>query len=140
MRAMGVATLIVMTAAGVRAGAPARAQSELVLQKEGSKEYHRPGCDLVKDAKGVLALTRGQAESRGLKPHADCDPSKAPQTPEPKPVFVRVDSGRYYHRDTCARLEKSSKALSLDEAGKKYWPCPTCRPPIRRPASGRSPR
>ena len=119
--------------------APAQpAQSELVLSKEGSKEYHRPGCDVVKDGKNVLALTRGQATARGLTAHAACDPAQGGTPPEPAtatpagPVYVYTDGSRYYHKKDCAKLAKDPKKTELEEAGKKLWPCPTCKPPIRK--------
>jgi hypothetical protein len=126
------AALIIVTSA---AGVPA--QSELVLSKEGSKEYHRAGCDVVKDGKNVLALTRAQATARGLTPHAACDPAQTPQKPESGatpagPVYVYTDGGRYYHKKECAKLGKDPKKADLEEAGKKLWPCPTCKPPIRK--------
>lgn len=117
------------------------AQSELVIYKEGTNLYHRAGCPVLKDAKDIVAMTRAQAESRGYKPHADCDPSQqkpdaAPgQGAPPAPVTVYLDAGRYYHRKDCPKLDtKSSKARSesLETAGKSHWPCPVCRPPVRK--------
>ena len=123
---------------------------ELVLQKEGTRQYHRPGCDVVRDGRGVLAMTRAQADARGLKPHADCDPAQAKVAPDSRgepgardaaaPVFVFVDAakpssadrGKLYHRESCARLGKERRKLSVDDAAKQHWPCPKCRPPIRR--------
>lgn len=120
------------------------AQGELVLVKDGSSEYHRPHCEVVRSGVGVLAMTRAQAESRGLNPHAACDPEKSrppasagpPAAPGaktvPATVYVFVDaSGKHYHREGCKRLGKAPRKLALDQAGKKYWPCPVCRPPIR---------
>jgi hypothetical protein len=109
-------------------------QGELVLSKQGDKQYHRPGCDAVRDGKQVVALPRAQAEARGLTSHPACDPATASiPAPEKKasPVTVRIDSGRYYHRDTCGKLAKDARTIPLEEAGKKYWPCPNCKPPIR---------
>ena len=114
------------------------AQSELVLIREGSKEYHRPGCDVVKDGKNVVAVTRGKAAARGLTPHAACDPAQTPSAPEPSappptgPISVYTDGGRYYHKKDCGKLGKEPKKADLEEAGKKLWPCPTCKPPIRK--------
>ena len=136
-----------MTVAAMIIG-PAAAQSELVIYKEGTTQYHRPGCDLIRDGKGVMALTRAQAEARGYKPHPDCDPSQrkadSPSTsgaaPAPPPQTVYVDGTKYYHRKDCRRLDANRQAVraeSLESAGKTHWPCPDCRPPVRQrnPAS-----
>jgi hypothetical protein len=128
--------LIVIAAAG------AAAQGEMVVVKEGAAEFHRPGCPVVLDVTGVLAMTVAQAQSRGLKPHPACDPSKVPPpaagdsrgrtSAKPAPVFVFVDSaGKHYHRERCARLGSGVKKIGIDAAAKNYWPCPVCRPPIR---------
>ena len=128
---------------------------ELVLQKEGTQQYHRPGCAVISDGRGVLAMTRAQADARALKPHADCDPAQVKAQPsaagEPRatgsttvgrsvtPVFVFVDAakepverGRLYHRETCTTLGREWRKLSVDDAAKQYWPCPKCKPPIRK--------
>lgn len=123
------------------AGAPAP-QKELVIVKEGTKEYHRPGCDVIRDGKGVLAMTRAQAEGRKLTQHEDCDPAKVEAAgkpgsaakpgskPSPKTMVV-VDGGRHYHKEGCKRLGKETKEMALEEAGRKFWPCTVCKPPIR---------
>ena len=113
------------------------AQSELVIYKEGSKQYHRPSCPVVADMKGVVAMTRAQAEARKYTPHEGCDPANPNATPPkaaPRPETVYLDGSKYYHRKTCSRLEgaKNVKAASLESAGKEQWPCPTCKPPVRR--------
>ena len=103
---------------------------ELVITREGSKEYHRPACEVIQGRSDILAMQRGQAEARGFKPHKECDPAFVP--PAPKAVMVTVDdAARYYHRDKCAKIAKSPRQVTLDEAAKKHWPCPTCKPPIR---------
>ena len=116
-------------------------QSELVIYKEGSGLYHRAGCPMLADAKDVMAMTRAQAESRGHKAHADCDPSQqkpgsAPGATQPSaPVTVYLNDGKYYHRKECPRLKaggKPPKSELLETAGKSHWPCPDCRPPVRR--------
>ena len=126
-------------------------QGELVIHKKGTKVYHRPSCPVVSDTTDVLALTRAQAEGRGYKPHEDCDPAN-PDAPaaagKVKPETVYLDGSRYYHRKTCTLLQgkgvyqdgkaegaKSAsgvKSASLEEAGKSHWPCPTCKPTIRK--------
>jgi hypothetical protein len=117
----------------------AAAQAELVLHKDGTSLYHRPDCPVVRDGAGVLALTRAQAESRGYKPHPDCDPSNpkapAPKPDAPAPVTVYVDGSKYYHRSNdCRRIADKAKvkAVPLEEAGKGTWPCPECKPAVRR--------
>ena len=144
-----VASLLLAIGAAVTIG-PVAAQSELVIHKEGTTQYHRPGCDLIRDGKGVTALTRAQAEGRGYKPHPDCDPEQrkpdAPAArgapPAPPPQTVYVNGTRYYHRKDCRRLEANPKAVrseSLEAAGKTYWPCPDCRPPVRKRTSASEP-
>lgn len=123
------------------------AQGELVIVKESTGLYHRAGCDAIRDATDVLAMGVGQAEARGFKAHADCDPSKAQRSPAttggraasarpaipPATVFVFVDTmGKLYHREACRRLGKDQKKIVLDAAtAKRYWPCGVCKPPIR---------
>ena len=124
------------------AAAPAEAtQSELVIYKEGTGFYHRPGCPVLKDATDVMAMTRAQAEARGHKAHADCDPDRkkpegAPaQSPPPASVTVYLNDNRYYHRKDCPKLKEAGNQVrseSLEKAGKSHWPCPTCRPPVRK--------
>jgi hypothetical protein len=119
----------VLLAVGLYAAAPVVAQ-ELVIVLEGSKEYHRPACERIQGRSDVLAMQRGQAESRGFKAHAQCESARVP--PPPPEVIVTVDEGaKYYHREKCAKIGKSPRKLSLDEAAKKHWPCPACKPPIR---------
>jgi hypothetical protein len=121
--------------------AVAAAQSALVIYTEGTGLYHRPGCPLLKDATDIMAMTRAQAESRGHKAHADCDPDQkkpadAPaQSTPPAPVTVYTIDARYYHRKDCPKLKDAGKPVkseSLETAGKSHWPCPACRPPVRK--------
>ena len=127
----------------LRAHSEVRTQSEMVIQREGTTLYHRPACDEVRDKRDVLAMTRAQAEGRGLKAHADCDPVKNPPGQEggagvAKPAMVLIDvGGQYYHRDKCEKLSSNSKRVPVTEAYKKHWPCRTCKPPIR-PRPGKS--
>jgi len=119
----------------------APAQSELVIYKEGTGVYHRAGCPALTDAKDVMAMTRAQAESRGHKAHPDCDPAlqkpgAAPgATQPPAPATVYLNEGKYYHRKDCPKLKaggKPPRSELLETAGKSHWPCPDCRPPVRR--------
>jgi len=128
---------LLLGAALVATSTSVSAQSELVIHKDGTKLYHRPDCPVVQDMKGVLAMTRAQAESRGYKAHPDCDPAnpKATATREKSSnaETVYLDGTKYYHRKSCSRLEgaKSVKPASLEIAGKTQWPCPTCKAPRR---------
>jgi hypothetical protein len=123
------------------------AQGELVIVKEGAKEYHRPACPVIRDGKDVMAMTRAQAESRGYKAHAACDPAdpaatagtaapstSAPRGKPPVPVFVYVSPGdTKYHRETCRKLGAERRKLTVEEAATtRHWPCPVCKPPIRK--------
>lgn len=125
-----------LLAAAVLCALP-QASTEYVLVKQGSKEYHRPGCEVVRDTKEVVAMTRGEAESRGLKPHAACDPAKSPSKNTPAVQYVFVEPGdTRYHRETCSKLGKTRERITLDEAAKKkYWPCSVCKPPVRKRAA-----
>ena len=143
MRIVLAAVLAMSSFAGLLAGA-STAQSELVIVREGTKEYHTPGCEVIRDGKGVLAMTRAQAEGRKFTQHDACDPAKAPpEAPAAtgptgktggKPsaeTMVWVDGGRHYHKEDCKRLDQKRTRMALDEAGRKFWPCTTCKPPIR---------
>ena len=124
------ALLLLLTATA----SPAARQA-LVIVREGAPHYHRPGCPLVREAKDVLAMTRAQAEARGLKSHPDCDPAVDPEAgrggPPPNPEVFVGPGGKYYLRETCRRLEKPSRRVRLNEAARKHFPCRTCKPPIR---------
>lgn len=103
------------------------AQSELVIVTQGTRQYHRAGCPLVRAGKDVLAMPRGQAQQRGYKSHPECDPTYVPPPPS-----VYVDGvGKYYHREKCEKLGQAPKRVLLEEAARKHWPCRTCKPPIR---------
>lgn len=120
--------VVVLVAA---AGAAVGARQELVITREAAKEYHRPGCPVVAGAKDVLLMPRGQAEARGMKPHRECDPAYVP--PPEKPATVFIDGSKFYHREKCAKLGKSPRSITVnDAAARKLWPCRTCKPPIRK--------
>lgn len=133
---------LLLLAAAVLFALP-QASTEYVLVKQGSKEYHRPGCDVVRDAKNVVAMTRAEADARGLKPHAACDPAtppkpaKSPKNDAPKVQYVFVEPGdKRYHRETCPKLGKTRERITVNAAAaRKYWPCSVCKPPLRKRAA-----
>lgn len=122
------------------------AQATFVIHKQGTGEYHRPWCSAIRDARDVVALTPGQAEARGLKSHADCEKEPAAgvgttgAVPTPKkpssPVIVYMDAAKYYHREGCAKAAGSVTRATLEQAAKSRWPCPVCRPPVRKKGDG----
>ena len=142
----------VLTALLLALSLPVESQSELVLLKKdsaGQSQYHRAACPVVRDGKDVLAMTRAEAEARGAKAHSACealpgapadgrDGSAAATRPEDKgpapdtPVYV--DAGKHYHRQDCAKLGKQPRKVQLKDAGRR-WPCPVCRPPVRKEAA-----
>ena len=137
--------VVLLTAAALPGQQAIAAQSEMVIAREGTgqgeKHYHRPGCAVVRDGKGVVAMARAEAESRGFKAHRDCDPalsapaaappgatSATPSKAPPETVFIDA-AATHYHRKDCARLGKDARPLPVTDVGKR-WPCPACRPPV----------
>ena len=119
----------------------------MVISVPGTPEYHRSGCERLPGAKEVLAMTVAQAHQRGLKPHAGCAPAQSRQepgqgkaeAPAGLPMVLIDVGGRYYHREKCAKLSDTTKRVTVTEAAKvKFWPCRTCKPPIR-PRGSKSP-
>jgi hypothetical protein len=122
------------------------------MKKEsaGPSQYHRAACPVVRDGKDVLAMTRAQAEARGAKAHPECEnlpaappdgragapPGTPPEDKGPAPdTPVFVDAGKHYHRQGCAKLGKEPRKVLLKDAGPR-WPCPVCRPPVRKRIEG----
>jgi hypothetical protein len=131
-----IASVLVVSVVATLTPSAAAAQSELVIAKEKTRLYHRAACPVVADLSGIIAMTRAQAEARGYKAHADCDPANPNAPPvkaAPAPVTVYLDGSKYYHRKDCAKLKdvKTIKTAALEEAGKALWPCPACKPPRR---------
>ena len=115
------------------AGAQQPSGTSLVVVIRNDKEYHQPGCPLVaKAGASVQIMKLAEASRRGLAAH-DCEGALAEQPKKDAnqaAVFVQADDQRY-HKAGCAKLGASATKTTLGEAGRKYWPCPTCRPPIR---------
>jgi hypothetical protein len=115
---------------------PARSASSLVVVIPNDRQYHQPSCPLVaKAGRNVKVMKLAEAERRGLKPH-DCDALANGGQPSAADanaviVYVQPDDNKY-HKAGCPRLKGTPTRLTLAEAGKKYWPCPVCKPPIRK--------
>ena len=120
----------------------AAVQVEYVVVRGGAKDYHRPGCSVIRDGKDVLVMSKGEAEAKSLKPHPQCDPNDPRNVSgdaKPAPtVYVFVDGSSYYHREKCQNLKPKARKVTLDEAARKQWPCRVCKAPVR-PRKGRTP-
>lgn len=118
--------------------APALAQepspSALVVVIQGESRYHQPSCPLVTRAGSKVTMMKlSEAATRGLTAH-DCEQAEIEQPKKDanaSPVFVQPGDKRY-HKQGCPRLEGTATSMTLGEAGQKYWPCPVCKPPIRK--------
>ncbi|HEY8536881.1 MAG TPA: hypothetical protein VIL25_10545 [Vicinamibacterales bacterium] len=124
-----LALLAVLAAAP--AWAAAQSSTGLVVIVKGSSQFHAPGCPVVARAgSNVTVSRRAEALRRGLTAH-DCGEAAGSKTnPNAVKVFTQ-DGDNKYHRETCEKLGRERSSLTLDEAGRKLWPCPVCRPPIR---------
>jgi hypothetical protein len=115
---------------------PATAQgpSDLVVSIPGDKEFHQPGCPLVaKAGSRVRVMKRVEATRRKLTPHAACGAaggSGVAADPNAVKVFTQPGDNKY-HTATCPKLGSERTSIALDEAGRKWWPCPVCKPPVR---------
>ena len=129
MRLVGIFLLVL----AVPAAAAAQSPSAMVVVIKGEKQFHQPGCPLVARAGSNVSVTKlGEARLRGLTAH-DCP--TVPATPTADEVnqtkVVTQPGDNKYHRATCTTLGKDRTTIMLEEAGRKWWPCPTCKPPIR---------
>ena len=112
--------------------------TDLVVMIVGSKQYHQPSCPLVARAGSqVRVMKLVEAKRRGLTAH-DC-PSTPASAAAPDPNKIRVFSqpnDNKYHTATCPKLGSNRTSMTLEEAGKRLWPCPVCKPPIRQRTTG----
>lgn len=122
--------LLVMAASA--AGLAAQEGNSMVVLIGGDRTFHQPGCALVAKAGSKVTVSkRAEAVRRGLTPH-DCGPDAGGPVADPNAVKVATQPGdNKYHRDTCKKLGPTRSTLTLDDAGRKLWPCPVCKPPIR---------
>jgi hypothetical protein len=112
--------------------------SALVVVIPGGKQYHQPGCPLVRQAGSrVQVMKQAEAERRGLRAHDCRDPGTverdAAAAANAGTVFVQAKD-KQYHTSGCKRLKPGATATTLDKAAQDHWPCPVCKPPIRQRA------
>jgi hypothetical protein len=109
----------------------AQSPDPLVVVITGTKQFHQPSCLLVERAgTHVKVLKRSEALRKGFTAH-DCRAGR-PIYVDPKTITVYTQPGdNKYHVASCAKLGATRTAVTLDEAGRKFWPCPVCHPPIR---------
>jgi hypothetical protein len=107
--------------------------SALVVDIPSDNLYHQPSCPLVRKAGSrVKVMKEAEAVRRGMKPH-DCASAEESDTAAEKNqqiVYVQPDDNKY-HKAGCEKLKDGATKVTLDEAGKKHWPCPVCKPPVR---------
>ena len=121
-------------------GGQSTSGSALVVDIQADSLYHQPSCSLVRKAgSAVKVMKQSEATRRGLKPH-DCDTASAADeaasaaaAANTATVYVQKDDKRY-HKAGCARLRDAATPMAVDAAGQKYWPCPVCKPPVRKRA------
>jgi hypothetical protein len=134
-----VVAVLLFLAAGLSSGTSivslsAQSASDLVVSIPGDKEFHQPGCPLVaKAGSSVKVMKRSEAVRRKLTPHAGCGAAQGGGAVlDPNAVKVYTQPGdNKYHTASCPKLQGQKVAVSLDEAGRKWWPCPVCKPPVR---------
>lgn len=119
-------------------GGQSTSPSALVVDIPADSLAHQPGCSLVRKAgSAVKVMKASEAARRGLKPH-DCDTASAVDEAaaaaaetNAAAVYVQKNDKRY-HKAGCAKLGDAATTMALDAAGQKYWPCPVCKPPVRK--------
>lgn len=119
------------------AGAQGSSSSALVVDIPSDNLYHQPSCPLVRKAGSrVKVMKESEAVRRGMKPH-DCpaasDDEDSAAANNQQAVYVQAGDKRY-HKAGCEKLKDGATKMTLDEAGRKYWPCPVCKPPVRQRA------
>jgi hypothetical protein len=112
----------------------AQSANDLVVSIPGDKEFHQPGCPLVaKAGSSVRVMKRSEAVRRKLTPHAGCRAAENPGAaldPNTAKVYTQPGDNKY-HTASCPKLGAQKTAMTLDEAGRRWWPCPVCKPPVR---------
>jgi hypothetical protein len=137
MRTRGLIVLALLLLHSL-AMAQTAATGAYVVVWPGSKEFHTASCPLIKEAKGVSLMTRGQANGKGYTPHKACHDTAqsagagANGTTESAESVYVAKSDTKYHRADCKVLPKDAKRMPLNkEAVRGRWPCTVCKPPVR---------
>jgi hypothetical protein len=109
----------------------AQSTPDLVAVITGTKQFHQLTCPLVVRAgTHVTLMKKSEALRKHLTAH-DCG-SMPGMYVDPNTVKVYTQPGdNKYHLASCSKLGATRSEITLEEAGKKYWPCPVCHPPIR---------
>jgi len=80
--------------------------------------YHNADCALVKTGSGLVTISKTEAESRGFRQHADCEPK----------VYIGMGATTYHHRADCpALVDPKPIPVRLAELSRVYTECPRCR-------------
>jgi hypothetical protein len=115
----------------------------VVIVNSDDTYYHQPGCPVVAKAGSKVRVAKtSEATRKGLKPHPACADGGSDAAREEaaadfnnQKVYTQKDDNKY-HRKECKKLVGDPIALTLDDAGQKLWPCPVCKPPIRKRTTG----
>jgi hypothetical protein len=140
----GLACLVVLllaTAAAALADGQEMSGSAMVVVIRGGREYHQPSCPLVtKAGSNVKVMKLADARAQGLTAH-DCEGAAIdqPKKDANATVVYVQDGDKRYHKAGCPKLGANPARLTVGEAGRKYWPCPVCKPPIRQRESASVP-
>jgi hypothetical protein len=130
-----IGMLIAVAFAGRAVAQLTSSGSALVVVIPGSKQFHQPGCPVVRRAgSNVQVMKQAEAERRGLTPH-DCGDPGAPQrdaaaAANAGTVFIQPND-KQYHREGCKRLKVQATSTTVEKAAQDHWPCPVCKPPVR---------
>jgi hypothetical protein len=124
---MRLAIVVLVVLLGAVADAAPQSPNDLVVVIPGTRQFHQPGCPLLARAGShVQVMKRSDATRRRLTAH-DCVVSGDANQVK---VYSQPNDNKY-HLASCARLGATRTTLTLEEAGRKLWPCPMCHPPIR---------
>lgn len=76
----------------------------------------------------VLAICVAAAFAGSLWASGEPAPQVIPR-PSPDGMVYLTQWGKRYHKATCGHIKSSSARMKLEEAKKRFTPCPLCKPP-----------